>query len=834
MQALGQTHPKKEKAPHETLSEKFHDKKTIHLAKEYFRVEEYGEAAKYYEELLKIYPNNTNFVYYLGVCYFKMNNKEKAFYYFNQCRKDTSNGHLEFNYYIARSYQLGNHFEEAIDYYTIYKDTLLHTKTPAKYEHKASEVEDEIHRCQLAMELLKKPVDVTVINIGNVVNSEFDDYMPVLSVDEGTMMFTSRRPNTVGGGIDPSDGMYYEDIYTTNKKDSSWTAPKDMGAPINTPGHDATVCISADGQKLFIYRSQAHRFSQHLQSDIFISEKKDTGWTVPHKISYNVNTEHAWEPSGSLSATEDKFYFSSNRPHPSDPTKTDRDIYVVEKDEKGVWGQPKSLGAPVNSDYEEDGPFIHPDGRTLYFSSNGKQSIGGFDIFKTVFNDSTKTWSEPENIGFPFNTPGDDIYIVWSADGRRAYFSSVRDDSYGGKDIYMATNLKEKHSLSIIVGRVFDNETKLPLEAEIIVVDDSTDQQVGVFTSEKYTGKFSIALPSGNNYGISIAKDGYLFHSENLNVPHLAEYSEVRKDIYLNPIKDGTAEILKNVFFDTDKNTLRKESKAELDKLYALLEAKPHIHVEIAGYTDDRSSPDYNQVLSEARAAAVVQYLLDKGLDKNKIMARGFGEQNPIASNETEEGRQQNRRIEYMILDTTDDAHSKYLAIKDSTFLHPDDPMFKPLLEDFKGVYIKQQEDKVPKMGEYLYYQVFFPFNESNSITEYSTTKLRSLIGYMNHYPKTKIKIVSHADFFGDSATSMKLARERGKLVYDYLIKNGLDKARLDLTSEAEEKAIIEEDSKEGNKKNRRVEFLVEDINFKAPATTSTKKAPAKKAPTKK
>ena len=186
-----------------------------------------------------------------------------------------------------------------------------------------------------------------------------------------------------------------------------------------------------------------------------------------------------------------------------------------------------------------------------------------------------------------------------------------------------------------------------------------------------------------------------------------------------------------------------------------------------------------------------------------------------------------------MILDTTDDAHSKYLAIKDSSFLHPDDPMFKPLLEDFKSVYIKQQEDKAPKVGEYLYYQVYFPFNESNSITDYSTTKLRSLIGYMNHYPKTKIKIVSHADFFGDEATSMKLARERGKLVYDYLIKNGLDKSRVDLTNEAEEKAIIDEDGKEGNVKNRRVEFLVEDVNFNAPVSTPTKTT-AKKTTTKK
>ena len=796
----------------ESLSEKFHDKKTVHLAKEYFRVEEYGEAAKFYEELSKKYPNNTNFVYYLGVCYFKLGNKEKAFYYFNQCRKDSSNGHLEFNYYIARSYQLGHHFEEAIDYYTIYKDTLAHTKTPAKYEHTVAEVDDEIGRCKLAMELLKKPVDVTVVNMGNVVNTADNEYMPVLSVDEATMMFTSRRANTTGGGKDQADELYYEDIYTTTKKDSNWQTPRNMGSPINTPGHDATVCISADGQKLFIYRSEAHRFKHNLYSEILLSEKTDTGWSVPKRMHYNVNTEHAWEPSGSLSATEDRFFFTSNRPHPDDPTKTDRDIYVVEKNKDGVWSQPISLGKPINTAAEEDGPFIHPDGRTLYFSSNGKASIGGFDIFKSVYIDSTKSWSEPENIGFPFNTPGDDIYIQWSADGKRAYFSSVRDDSYGGQDLYMASNLKEKHSMSLIVGYVFDNITKQPLEAEIVIVDDSTDQEVGIFKSEKYTGKFSIALPSGNNYGISINKDGYLFHSENMDVPHLAEYSEVRKDIYLNPIKEGTSEILKNVFFDTDKADLKKESKAELDKLYALIQSHPNIHVEIAGYTDDRSSHDYNQVLSEARAVAVVEYLIEKGLDKNKIVARGFGETQPIASNETDEGRKLNRRIEYMVLDTADDAHSKYLAIKDSNFIRPGDARYEALQDDFKSLYIKQQQEQAPKVGEYLYYQVHFPFNESKSITEYSTNRLKSLIGYMKHFPKTKIKVVAHADFFGDEAYNMRLAKERAQLVYDYLVKNGIDKSRVDLSTDEEEKVIIAEDSKAGNTKNRRVEFLVEDI----------------------
>ena len=292
----------------------------------------------------------------------------------------------------------------------------------------------------------------------------------------------------------------------------------------------------------------------------------------------------------------------------------------------GSWSQAKNLGEVINSQDEEDAPFFHPDGRTLYFSSNGKKSIGGFDIFKSTYNEASDTWSAPENIGFPFNTAGDDTYIEWSADGKRAYFSSLRDDSYGGQDLYMASNLFEKHSLSLMIGRVYDAVTKKPLNVEIIVTDNVTDQVVGVFSSEGYSGKFSIALPSGKNYGIDISKDGYLFHSENVQLPHLAEYSEYRKDIYLQPFKTGASEILKNVFFDTDKSELRQESKAELDKLFLVLNNKTNLHVQISGHTDDKSSHEYNHVLSQARAVSVVQYLIDKGIDKKKLFAKGYGE----------------------------------------------------------------------------------------------------------------------------------------------------------------------------------------------------------------
>ncbi|MFL5729773.1 MAG: OmpA family protein [Cytophagaceae bacterium] len=785
------------------------DKKTIHLARELFRVEEYDEAAKLYEQLAAKYPQNMNYKYYLGVCYFKLGDKDKAIKYFSQCQKDSSNAQVDFNYYIAKSFQLAHHFDDALEYYKIYRDTLARTKTPEKFEHSVADIDTEIERCNNAIELMKRPQGVEIVNIGKNVNSEFHEYMPVITIDESEMMFTSRRPNTTGGGKDPADGNWYEDIYTTARTDSGWGSPKNMGAPVNTMTHDATVCLSADGQKLFIYKSQVERLSETFNGDIYISELRDGKWTEPAKVDYNVNSSF-WEPSASISATEDKFFFSSNRPRHDAAHRKDRDIYMVQKIKGGGWAQPKNLN--FNTTAEEDAPFFHPDGRTLYFSSNGKGSVGGFDIFKTTYIDSTDSWSEPVNIGFPFNTAGDDIYIEWSADGKRAYFSSVRDDSYGGQDIYVAKSLSSKHSMAIMIGRVFDDETKKPLAAEIIVTDNSVNQVIGVFKSEGYSGKFSLALPSGTNYGITINKDGYLFHSENIQIPHMAEFSEYRKDIYLHPFRAGASEILKNVFFDTDKADLKQESKAELDKLYNAIKGKKNIHVQISGHTDDRSSHEYNQVLSEARAVAVVEYLIEKGIDKNKLFAKGYGETKPITSNETEEGRHDNRRTEFMILDTENDENSRYISVKDSSIIRPGEPRYEQLQENFKSLYLKEQADKAPVAGEYLPYQVHFPFNDSKGLTEYSTGRLKAMLGYMQHFPKTKIVVVGHADFFGDDAMNETLVKERSQTVYDFLTANGLDKSRIRLTSEAETKAIVAEDTKLGNTKNRRVEFLVESI----------------------
>ncbi|HSZ71037.1 MAG TPA: OmpA family protein [Cytophagaceae bacterium] len=792
---------------------KLQDSKKVHLAKEYFRIEDYTNAQIYYEELVKEHPENEHFNYYLGVCFYKLGNTDKALDYFKKASAgDSKTGDYEFEYYLARSFHMGHHFEEAITHYMLYKQKVEADAKVKKYPHTLTELDAEIGRCRIGIELMKKPLEVQIENLGPVVNTEFNEYMPVISLDESEMLFTSRRSNTMGGGKDTEDDLWYEDVYMTGRTGDGWSVPKSLASPVNTNNHDATVCVSSDGKRLFIYKSEINRIVDTKDGNIYFSDLKDTSWTTPVLVNYHegINSPY-WEPSASLSADGNVFVFSSNRPL-AGQTEKNRNLYFIRKDTAGKWSAPQLFSDKINSIYEEDGPYLHPDGKTMYFSSNGLRSIGGFDIFKTVYNDSSQTWSDPENIGFPYNTADDDIYIVFSADGTRAYFSSVRENSYGGKDIYMATSIKEKHSLALMIGHVYDSDTQKPLAAEIIVTDNETDQVVAVYKSESFSGKFSIALPSGKNYGIEIDLEGYLFHSENIELPNLAKFTEYRKDVYLHPFRAGEKEILKNVFFDTDKSDLRKESKTELDRLYKKIAKRKNIVVQISGHTDNRAGHEYNHVLSEARSVSVVQYLIDKGFDSKRIFARGYGEVQPIDTHNTEEALQMNRRTEYMILNLDDSTQEVYAQLKDTFLVHPGTDYYNRLLDDFKSVYLKQQADKAPEVGAYLFYKVHFAFGQTKSITDYSKARLEELVGYLEHFPACKVELVSHADYLGSIEDNTKIAAERENLVTQYLLSKGIAADRLKHLSTADQVKVLEEDNKDNGQNTRKLEFKVVSI----------------------
>ncbi len=340
-----------------------------------------------------------------------------------------------------------------------------------------------------------------------------------------------------------------------------------------------------------------------------------------------------------------------------------------------------NVGEPINTKYGEEGVFLVPDGKTLYFSSRGHTTMGGYDVFKTTYDNGK--WSEPENLGYPVNGPDDDVYFVMSGSGRRGYYASAKGGGFGEKDLYMITFLgpekpfeisnednllagvtepvKSVHAagtveiasnpLTILKGTITDAKTKKPLEASIELVDNSKNQVIATFKSNSVTGKYTVMLPSGKNYGIAVKATDYLFHSENVDIPLSTGYQEIIKDIELQSISVGSKIVLRNIFFDFDKATLRPESTNELERLTKLLNDIPTLKIEISSHTDSRGSDDYNMRLSQSRSESVVKYLIEqKKIAKDRLVAKGYGETKPIDTNDTDEGRQQNRRSEFEIL----------------------------------------------------------------------------------------------------------------------------------------------------------------------------------------
>jgi len=323
---------------------------------------------------------------------------------------------------------------------------------------------------------------------------------------------------------------------------------------------------------------------------------------------------------------------------------------------------------------------MHPDGKTLYFSSKGHRNMGGYDIFKSV-NENGK-WSEPENIGYPINTPDDDVFFTMAASGIRGYYSSERIGGVGGQDIYVITFLGAEKpvifntedellaitsqpikaaniesaveiktsQVTLLKGNVKDEQTLTPLYAVLELYDNELNQKIASFETNSATGRFLVSLPSGKNYGLSVKAEGYLFHSENFNISSSQGYQEIEKDILMKKIEVGRSIVLNNIFFDFNKATLRPESASELDRLTELLKEMPKLKIEISGHTDNIGSAAYNIKLSESRAQAVVDYLIKKGIDKSRLEFKGYGFEQPIASNDTDEGRQLNRRTEFKII----------------------------------------------------------------------------------------------------------------------------------------------------------------------------------------
>lgn len=652
---------------------------SIYNGDEYFATNSIGGYTKALEEYLSANRYNSECAelnYKIGVCYLYTNEKKKSISYLDKAYKLNKEVSFDIKYVLGRAYQVNGQYNDAIDNYNDFKRSDYEAVIKKMKIDKAKfSVEARIKECENAAKLSEEPVRVFIDNLGSNINSKYSDYGPVISTDESMMIFTSRREGSTGSEID-YDHQYFEDLYISyNEGKNRWSQAMNM-KNLNTSEHDASVGLSPDGSILYTFKGTP-------DGNLYESKLKGEDWSKPKELNKNINTKYH-ETSISISSDGKILYFVSERPKDEYGTasKGGKDIFVSEKTAKGDWGPAKNIGAPINTEFDEEGVFIHPDNRTMYFSSKREGSIGGYDIFYSELDDNGN-WGEPVNLGVPINTPEDDVFFIVAGSGKYAYLSSAREGGFGMQDIWRITFLSperpmqagtednliacsnasiqtvvqqetvevKKVRLTIMKGTISDVDTDKPVEASIEIVDLEKDEIFATLESNASSGKYLISLPSGKNYGITAKADGYLFHSENVDVPAATSYQEIIKDIKLKPINVGATIVLANIFFDFNKSTLRDISKAELDNLIKLLTIDyPKMTIEIGGHTDNVGSLDYNMKLSSNRAKAVVDYLINHGVEKERLSYKGYAYQQPIAPNDTEDGRQKNRRVEFKII----------------------------------------------------------------------------------------------------------------------------------------------------------------------------------------
>ncbi|WP_035557425.1 OmpA family protein [Hymenobacter sp. IS2118] len=625
----------------------------------------YAQALPHYLAAQQFNPNNAGLNVKIGDCYLHSTTRTAALPYLQKAAKLDVTADARTHYLLARALHLSAKWAEAIAEYQQAPPVGGNTRNGSAEVLTASDLQRYIQQCRNGQQLMAKPVRVFIDNAGPELNSADSDYGPVVSADESTIVITSRRAGSTGGKKDPEGNGYFEDIYQATWTGKTWSRAANLGAPVNTDDHNATVGLAPDGQRMLVY-------SGGNGGDILEANLSGSAWGKPKQLGSRINTR-SHETSASYSPDGRYLYFVSNR---EEGSLGGSDIYKVELDGRAP---AVNLGSIINTPYGEEGVFMQPDGKTMFFSSEGHNTMGGYDIFKSVFENGK--WSKPENLGWPINTPDDDVFFVTSASGRHGYYSSDRPGGLGAKDIYRITFLgAEKQPLlseedqllasrlapikqtvlapavevataqvTILKGTVTDDATKQPLEATIDLIDNTSGLTIATFRSNSTSGRYLVSLPSGTNYGIVVRQDGYLFHSENFDLPAGAAYAEVVKDIALKRLEMGVTIVLKNIFFDTGKASLRPESTAELERLQKLLTETPALKLEMAGHTDDVGEAAKNQDLSQRRAQAVVTYLTQHGIAAGRLTAAGYGETRPVAPNTNKANRQLNRRTEFKV-----------------------------------------------------------------------------------------------------------------------------------------------------------------------------------------
>jgi outer membrane protein OmpA-like peptidoglycan-associated protein len=501
--------------------------------------------------------------------------------------------------------------------------------------------------CVFAKRALQNPVPFEPINLGPNVNTEYNEYYPCITADEQTLLFTRLIPDT------KIEGRKQEDFYLSKKTKDGWGAAQPV-LEINTNKNEGAPTLSADGQMLIFTACEAADGTWggtregKGSCDLFYSMRTANGWTPAANMGDGINSA-TWESQPSFAANGRTLYFVRGKRTAAGIK--EQDIFYSYLRDDGSWSVPVKVPGRINTVFEEESVMIHPDGHTLYFSSNGHSGMGGLDIYMSRLMPNGD-WDAPVNLGYPINTFKDENSIQVTAKGDIALFASDRFGGQGGLDLYQF-NMPERVRPSLVTyvtGVVSDKLSFKKLEAHLELIDLETGKTITESYSNKGTGDFLLCIPSGKDYALNVNKEGYLFHSENFSLKNYNSYEPYRLDIQLQKLRPGATIVLNNVFFETNKFDLLPSSKIELDRLVSLLQANPDKKIEIGGHTDNVGSDETNLTLSNQRATSVVAYLTSKGVAADRLSAKGYGETMPIATNDTDAGRAKNRRTEFKVI----------------------------------------------------------------------------------------------------------------------------------------------------------------------------------------
>ena len=597
--------------------------KYFEKALEQFNKKEYSKSLKFCDKAIEKADDFVEPYLLIGQIYYNLEQYTLEIEYLQKVIKIDST-RKEIFYIIASDYFLLKDYENAQNYYEkalTYKDISDKNKITALHR---------IEICKFRIYAVKNPVSFNPIKLPSNINTAYDEYFPVLSPDENSLFFTRRH-------FLFSDKLQ-EDIFISVKKDTSWSVAQNISSRINTNENEGAHTITSDGKTLIFTRC-----SKTSSCDLYISNFQNNIWSIPVRLPNFVNSKY-WDSQPSISADGNTIFFVSNRPG----GKGQMDIWKISRESDGKWSKPTNLGDSINTTGNEMSPFIHHDNKTLYFSSDYWAGMEGFDLFISR-KDSNNIWSKPKNLGYPINTNANERRIIVNTKGNIAFFSSNRDNKQ--QDIYQFNIFKEiqPERTIYVKGNIFDSKTrkKILSEYEITNIDNKK-----VVFHDSTKSEFIICLPINQNYALNVSKEKYLFYSENFslyNLPDTINYYNLK--ILLIPINTGEKIILKNIFFNTNSYKLLSKSYVELNKLVRFLNINKEIRIEIGGHTDNVGTTAHNKLLSENRAKSVFIYLTKNGINKSRIIYRGYGYSQPIDTNNTKEGRAKNRRTEIKIIE---------------------------------------------------------------------------------------------------------------------------------------------------------------------------------------